>query len=471
MLRNINRSGARYLLSTSFPRTNNTRARRHFRAGAAFSSFWPVNLQDAPFHLPRPLLAVGKDGAGNARDGQRVLGLWPLPLWAPASPARRRRRRLQSAAAPMASPPPVHVTYLALGGGGDGGAVFEAARSAFSLCRLAPKASVLLVTNAEALAATAAAQLKVVCPQHRVSVITLRDEQVLATLRAANFTHLYGHQSGPGGYAKLVPTDWLPASVERTLLIDTDTLFARDPSAMWNRTFTRFGSGQLLAMTPFVKQGFGCVRTQRPTGRAQFNQEIQFGRAAPRRGGDAAARLGGDRRPDAVGGAADAGRARLLVVCPGRVAVRRRPGAFSLVCASTKGACGNLPPNAHCDRCGNTDRGRRHEGRSFTTRTARRKPTRKPCSARTRVPGRAQRVQAAGEAPRLGAREILAGRRVRVGRQRQRPHLQRSSGQLDGVPEDGARAAAVQRRELGAARGGSRLGVGFCEAVEGQGHW
>ena len=53
----------------------------------------------------------------------------------------------------MAAPPPVHITYLALGGGGDGGAVFEAARSAFSLCRLAPKASVLLVTNAEALAA------------------------------------------------------------------------------------------------------------------------------------------------------------------------------------------------------------------------------------------------------------------------------------------------------------------------------
>ena len=50
----------------------------------------------------------------------------------------------------MAAPPPLHVTYLALGGGGDGGAVFEAARSAFSLCRLAPKASVLLVTNMEA---------------------------------------------------------------------------------------------------------------------------------------------------------------------------------------------------------------------------------------------------------------------------------------------------------------------------------
>ena len=53
VLRNINRSGARYLLSTSFPRTNNTRARRHFRAGAAFSSFWPVNLQDAPFFKGR----------------------------------------------------------------------------------------------------------------------------------------------------------------------------------------------------------------------------------------------------------------------------------------------------------------------------------------------------------------------------------------------------------------------------------
>ena len=63
----------------------------------------------------------------------------------------------------MAAPPPVHVTYLALGGGGDGGAVFEAARSAFSLCRLSPKASVLLVTNTEALANAAAAKLRAVC--------------------------------------------------------------------------------------------------------------------------------------------------------------------------------------------------------------------------------------------------------------------------------------------------------------------
>ena len=67
-----------------------------------------------------------QDGAGNARDGQRVLGLWPLPLWAPASPAAAAA--VQSTAASMAAPPPTR-TYLALGGGGDGGAVFEAARS------------------------------------------------------------------------------------------------------------------------------------------------------------------------------------------------------------------------------------------------------------------------------------------------------------------------------------------------------
>ena len=263
----------------------------------------------------------------------------------------------------MAAPPPVHVTYLALGGGGDGGAVFEAARSAFSLCRLSPKASVLLVTNTEALANAAAAKLRAVCPEQRVSVITLNDEQVLATLRAANFTHLYGHQSGPGGYAKLVPTDWLPASVERTLLIDTDTLFARDPSAMWNRTFTRFGSGQLLAMTPFVKQGFGCVRTQRPTARAQFNQRFNSGVqlldvAAMRRldwAANVARTLSAVRQMPVEHGCSwfvqDAS------LCVGDQEL------LSLVCASTEGACGNLPPNAHCDRCGNTDRGKTARGK------------------------------------------------------------------------------------------------------------
>ena len=75
---NINRSGARYLLSTYFPGMSNRLTGAHFRSGGGFRSFWKINLQDAPFSFPPPLLAIGHDD--KLRTHGRVLGLWRLPV-------------------------------------------------------------------------------------------------------------------------------------------------------------------------------------------------------------------------------------------------------------------------------------------------------------------------------------------------------------------------------------------------------
>ena len=85
VLRRLSASGARLLLTTSFPTMNNS-ATGDLRAragdGLGFSSFWPINLEQPPFALGPPLLAIGMDGEGWDRSfSQRVVGLWELPLW------------------------------------------------------------------------------------------------------------------------------------------------------------------------------------------------------------------------------------------------------------------------------------------------------------------------------------------------------------------------------------------------------
>ena len=86
VLRRVSTSGARYLLTTYFPTTNNTEAgnlRRKYGDGGGHFSFWPLNVAEEPFGLGPPLLAIGMDGDGWDKSTltQRVVGLWRLPLW------------------------------------------------------------------------------------------------------------------------------------------------------------------------------------------------------------------------------------------------------------------------------------------------------------------------------------------------------------------------------------------------------
>jgi SAM-dependent methyltransferase len=70
-LTNFRQSGARYLLTTSFPR------QRH-NPPIATGEWRPLNLELPPFHLPSPL-AVVADGAGTVEPyTDKVLALWSL---------------------------------------------------------------------------------------------------------------------------------------------------------------------------------------------------------------------------------------------------------------------------------------------------------------------------------------------------------------------------------------------------------
>ena len=102
VLKRLSASGARYLLTTSTPSAKNAQTcevtfnrttkahlaplpsacKRRFVAGLGFRGqnvAWPINLQDAPFNLPPPIVAFGKDGYARW-DSQRVVGLWRLPV-------------------------------------------------------------------------------------------------------------------------------------------------------------------------------------------------------------------------------------------------------------------------------------------------------------------------------------------------------------------------------------------------------
>lgn len=260
-----------------------------------------------------------------------------------------------------------HVTYLALSGGGDD-VIHEAARSAFSLCLLTWNVSVLLVTNRPDLAAMAEDRLAAACArQHaarQVTVLNLPDETVLATLRRFNFTRMWGHHSGPGGFAKLVPTDWLPATVDRTLIVDTDTLFNDDATRLWRRGFRAFHRQQVAALTPFHKQGFGCVRT--PMTQRLFNQRFNSGvqlldvsKMRSSRWGEAVGdALGGIRRLPLEHGCSFFAQRDTLCVNDQEL--------LSWSCVRNPRACGDLPPWAHVDGCGNANAPRARMGRGAT---------------------------------------------------------------------------------------------------------
>ena len=87
VLSRLDASGSTYLLTTSYDaaRFRNNVSAAAYRAGRGFSSFWKINLQDEPFSLPPPLLAIGRDGnppTAARPTGDRYVGLWKLPLWA-----------------------------------------------------------------------------------------------------------------------------------------------------------------------------------------------------------------------------------------------------------------------------------------------------------------------------------------------------------------------------------------------------
>ncbi len=72
-LRNFSASGSRYLLATTFPGTKQNTDLKHPGEWRA------INLQIAPFSLPKPLLLVDEE-CPDSNGVSKSLGLWKLPL-------------------------------------------------------------------------------------------------------------------------------------------------------------------------------------------------------------------------------------------------------------------------------------------------------------------------------------------------------------------------------------------------------
>mmetsp|Transcript_6662 Transcript_6662/g.15263 ORF Transcript_6662/g.15263 Transcript_6662/m.15263 type:complete len:233 (+) Transcript_6662:408-1106(+) len=77
VLRNIQKSGSKFLLSTYFP--GKTNSPKGFNKGRGFQSFHHINLEAPPYNLSKPLLAIGFDG--ERANPPRVMGLWRFPLY------------------------------------------------------------------------------------------------------------------------------------------------------------------------------------------------------------------------------------------------------------------------------------------------------------------------------------------------------------------------------------------------------
>jgi SAM-dependent methyltransferase len=70
LIRNLKKTGSRYLLATTFPRTGQNEA--------IIRGMWrPINLERPPFSLPRPLRVLSDETSGVGGE-DKSLGLWCL---------------------------------------------------------------------------------------------------------------------------------------------------------------------------------------------------------------------------------------------------------------------------------------------------------------------------------------------------------------------------------------------------------
>jgi hypothetical protein len=68
ILRHVNQSGAKYLLTTTF--ANNTSPEENYvSAGVGYRK---INLYGPPYNFPSPIM--------SAQEGARHVGLWKLPI-------------------------------------------------------------------------------------------------------------------------------------------------------------------------------------------------------------------------------------------------------------------------------------------------------------------------------------------------------------------------------------------------------
>ncbi|CAD7971523.1 unnamed protein product [Amoebophrya sp. A25] len=161
--------------------------------------------------------------------------------------------------------PGKHATYFAFSGTDD--AMRELSLSLYSLCRLDPSVQVLVLTdqkNSDAAAAggivsqTAEACWGREAMAEQLSTFVANSTEVRSFFSAHGYTKLGEHHSGVGGYAKMIAARLIPDSVDRTVLLDTDTILNANFENLWSQ-FSDFNPTQVLTATHMPGDGL-CVR-------------------------------------------------------------------------------------------------------------------------------------------------------------------------------------------------------------------
>ena len=155
----------------------------------------------------------------------------------------------------VAATPP-HVTFIAFGGK-DRGLLLELTRSAFSLGRTNPRATMDILTDS----AEIAGQLAVAPLPPRAHVRQLDRAGVQRRFDAFGLRK-FAHHSGIGGYTKLILADLLPTTVDATVLVDTDTVFVSDVAPLWALRH-RLARGGGVLMAKRLSTGGVCLRGHR----------------------------------------------------------------------------------------------------------------------------------------------------------------------------------------------------------------
>lgn len=224
-----------------------------------------------------------------------------------------------------------HFTYFAMSGGGDR-VIKEFSLSALSLCRLDPSVNVaLLVDKAlEQSAKDAASKIGRVC-QNKLSIIILSHDALAGEFQKHGFS-AFKHHSGIGGYSKLIAEKFLPTSVARTIVIDTDTIFNSNVGDLWSQ-FDRFDSQTVLLAKPL--HDHYCIH-----GGHRINSGVVL--------------MDLNRMREIGWTDFELSQARKCKHCTkGSVMMCGDQEFLSFACQSKEGACGKLDNRFHYDYCDN----------------------------------------------------------------------------------------------------------------------
>lgn len=152
-----------------------------------------------------------------------------------------------------------HVTYFVFDGRVDN-CMAEFALSAYTLCRNTPSAQVLVVTDQPERGKIATKKLNEVCwdGEHQASYVEVDASKVRGYFHSHGYTHLH-HEAGIGGYARALAEKLIPEDIERTIVVDTDTLFNQDITDMWSM-FDDFSRMEVLSAKPMQTEKNSCFR-------------------------------------------------------------------------------------------------------------------------------------------------------------------------------------------------------------------